>query len=86
MYIWLTISSCYSSIPLTLGLIERDGGYIYQKAHRKCCKNNTRFCDKEVPPENVNCSYIAVVVLDSVCKSLRETTNPQAFVEQCKYK
>ena len=26
MYIWLTISSCYSSIPLALGLIERDGG------------------------------------------------------------
>ena len=26
LYIWLTISSCYSSIPLTLGLIGRDGG------------------------------------------------------------
>ena len=25
MYIWLAISSCYSSIPLPLGLIERDG-------------------------------------------------------------
>ena len=24
--IWLTISSCYGSIPLTLGLIGRDGG------------------------------------------------------------
>ena len=24
-YIWLTISSCYGSIPLTLGLIGRDG-------------------------------------------------------------
>ena len=26
LYICLTISSCYGSIPLTLGLIERDGG------------------------------------------------------------
>ena len=26
LYIWLTISSCYDSIPLTLGLIGRDGG------------------------------------------------------------
>ena len=26
VYIWLTISSCYGSIPLTLGLIWRDGG------------------------------------------------------------
>ena len=26
LYIWLTISSCCSSIPLTLGLIRRDGG------------------------------------------------------------
>ena len=26
IYIWLTISSCYGSIPLTLGLIGRDGG------------------------------------------------------------
>ena len=26
LYIYLTISSCYGSIPLTLGLIERDGG------------------------------------------------------------
>ena len=26
LYIWLTISSCYSSIPLALGLIGRDGG------------------------------------------------------------
>ena len=25
LYIWLTISSCCSSIPLTLGMIERDG-------------------------------------------------------------
>ena len=25
VYIWLTISSCYDSTPLTLGLIERDG-------------------------------------------------------------
>ena len=26
LYIWLTISFCYDSIPLTLGLIERDDG------------------------------------------------------------
>ena len=26
LYIWLNISTCYSSIPLTLGLIGRDGG------------------------------------------------------------
>ena len=26
LYIWLTISSCYGSIPLDLGLIGRDGG------------------------------------------------------------
>ena len=26
LYIWLTISSCYVSIPLALGLIRRDGG------------------------------------------------------------
>ena len=26
MYIWLTMSSCYGSIPLALRLIERDGG------------------------------------------------------------
>ena len=26
LYIWLTISSCYVSIPLALGLIGRDGG------------------------------------------------------------
>ena len=26
LYAWLTISSCYGSIPLTLGLIGRDGG------------------------------------------------------------
>ena len=26
LYIWLTISPCYASIPLTLGLIGRDGG------------------------------------------------------------
>ena len=26
VYIWLTISSCCGSIPLTLGLIGRDGG------------------------------------------------------------
>ena len=26
LYIWLTISSCNGSIPLTLGLIGRDGG------------------------------------------------------------
>ena len=26
LYVWLTISSCYSSIPLSLGLIVRDGG------------------------------------------------------------
>ena len=26
LYIWLTISSCYGSIPLTLGLIGSDGG------------------------------------------------------------
>ena len=26
LYIWLTISSCYGSIPLTSGLIGRDGG------------------------------------------------------------
>ena len=27
LYIWITISSCCSSIPLTLGLIERGGGF-----------------------------------------------------------
>ena len=27
LYIWLTISSCYGSIPLTLGLIGRNGGF-----------------------------------------------------------
>ena len=26
LYIWLTILSCYGSIPSTLGLIRRDGG------------------------------------------------------------
>ena len=26
MYIWLTISSCYGSIPLAFWLIGRDGG------------------------------------------------------------
>ena len=26
LYVWLTISSCYGSIPLALGLIVRDGG------------------------------------------------------------
>ena len=26
LYIWLTISSCYGSLPLVLGLIRRDGG------------------------------------------------------------
>ena len=26
LYIWLTISSCYGSIPLALGLIGRAGG------------------------------------------------------------
>ena len=26
IYIWLTISSCYGSIPLALGLMGRDGG------------------------------------------------------------
>ena len=26
VYTWLTISSCYGSIPLALGLIGRDGG------------------------------------------------------------
>ena len=26
LYVWLTISSCYGSIPLGLGLIRRDGG------------------------------------------------------------
>ena len=26
LYIWLTISSCYGSIPLALGVIGRDGG------------------------------------------------------------
>ena len=26
LYIWLTISSCYGSIPLNLGLVGRDGG------------------------------------------------------------
>ena len=26
LYIWLTISSCHGSIPLTLGLIGKDGG------------------------------------------------------------
>ena len=26
VYIWVTISSCYGSIPLALGLIGRDGG------------------------------------------------------------
>ena len=26
LYIWLTISSCYGSIPLALGFIGRDGG------------------------------------------------------------
>ena len=26
LYIWVTISSCYGSIPLALGLIGRDGG------------------------------------------------------------
>ena len=26
LYIWLTISSCYGSIPLALGLTEKDGG------------------------------------------------------------
>ena len=26
LYIWLTISSCYGSMPLALGLIGRDGG------------------------------------------------------------
>ena len=25
VYIWLTISCCYGSVALTLGLIERDG-------------------------------------------------------------
>ena len=27
LYIWLTNSSCYGSIPFTLGLIGRDGGF-----------------------------------------------------------
>ena len=27
LYVWLTISSCYGSIPLALGLIVRDGGW-----------------------------------------------------------
>ena len=26
LYMWRTVSSCYSSIPLTLRLIGRDGG------------------------------------------------------------
>ena len=26
LYIWFTISSCYGSVPVTLGLIVRDGG------------------------------------------------------------
>ena len=26
LYIWLTISSCHSSITFSLGLIEKDGG------------------------------------------------------------
>ena len=28
----------------------------------------THFCDKQVPPENVKCSYVAAIVLDLVCK------------------
>ena len=28
LYIWLTVSSCYDSIPLTLGLIGRNSGLI----------------------------------------------------------
>ena len=28
LYVWLTISSCYGRIPLGLGLIVRDGGFI----------------------------------------------------------
>ena len=30
LYIWLTISSCYGSIPFPLGLIVRDGGLSTQ--------------------------------------------------------
>ena len=35
LYIWLTISSCYGSIPLVLGLMSRDGG-LSTLCH--CCR------------------------------------------------
>ena len=43
LYIWLTISSCYSSILLTLGLIERDGGLS------TLCHSSGFACQQTVP-------------------------------------
>ena len=42
LYIWLTISSCYGSIPLTLVLIERDGGLSTLVSQLRVCLSAER--------------------------------------------
>ena len=42
LYIWLTISSCYSSISLALGLIGSDGGL------RTLCRSCGFACQQRV--------------------------------------
>ena len=47
LYIWLTMSSCYGSIPLTLELIGRDGGL--STLHHSCREVDGRHNNKGRP-------------------------------------
>ena len=53
LYIWLTISSCYGSIPLTLGLTGRDGGLS------TLCRSCGFACFSAEGAKNVSCPWLS---------------------------
>lgn len=64
--VWNNVSNIIEKAFNTqLGFEEK---YLKIKINYYNSKSNTRFFNKKVPRENVNCLYIVVMVLDSACK------------------
>ena len=72
-------------LKFTVGPV-RDDKYIIAKLKIFNRINRTTFTDDIIPFERNNYTCIPAIDIDSVLKIDNKRANPQAYLEQCKYK
>ena len=77
--IWDKIKGKFHSMPVY------DEKYIKAKIREFNGVIKTNFSDDKIPKENMHCTCIACITIDSVMRTEKKNY-PQVYLEECKYK